>query len=605
MKLSEFFDEKANKIYHDNDYDQNSFNKDAVSLKSLAYELINNCNNDILNSANIDAKNNKTELSSNHDDKINDLNMKLCDIWRSLSSNYLKSLDCEKEKFIKNAKGIMIDVLDNKADIMKNTLVDTYPANEYEIGYDGFDIPIYEKLIYPEYTYYTYADNDASSKLNNSYLGNKINVSIYKINKSKSILFNKLDSVIPDAIKTFDIMKSFVKECDPSNINEDEIAKYKNTLSECLSAYTNKMNVLLNMVLHICKVLSLYTRKSHIDYDIEKDTLDTMHSIKTINETICKLNDLVNSSINMIDNEVIKTGKTKYDLIMENASNDEVSDAATKTIKSLWKKFVSILKNFIEILKSTVRNLIMQTSIKFGAYEKYAKNMQEKLNEIPENSSATYEMTTYEWNDSLFKLIDFSKIHNIANEILGTAYDEEHMKAKLNEFENKRFTKNNIYNYTVGKCTGIKIVGSDKVDMTTIFKRKKKTIYVTKDIANTYISNIKNIDGLISGILNNAKTTLVNSEFDNLLKTAKSKMDNKNQSAIEFKYYKTRYMVISIVQTACIDVYRKKIENIWKYIVDSKTAVDGYIKEATSKKDSKVNLESANFDINTVFTLSE
>lgn len=383
------------------------------------------------------------------------------------------------------------------------------------------------------------------------------------------------------------------------NINEFDTNKNNQTTDKMVIAPVSNDTIKNNIIdksnpsqIHCNNCLYSLTGKyiNKLDEIESRMIVDDMYGFDTIVECMMELTrDLENISI-IMENGVSKTHAAQYNILSESSDNDKVIALYESAIGTLWQTFITALKKFIIKARNLINEFTFRAVANFDYYGKWASTFEESLNNANKSTSNGKKIyiNTYDWKrENIFQMTDFSRLHEYASTIIGKATTVEDMEKKLQIYENNKFTSDDVYNYIISKCCGVSI-GNIKGDKSEIHDKiisklrgKEINIEVTSDKVNQCLKDLKSIKSHVIRYANRSRLSIMNPQFDIMLKDAEREL-NENRSDtdnIKYKYFRVRYDVFSKAQQVAFDIYHIKIRLIKDYAESCKAICKAYVSE--------------------------
>lgn len=321
--------------------------------------------------------------------------------------------------------------------------------------------------------------------------------------------------------------------------------------------------------------------KTELDELQDRIELQEMFGLNEAIELLYAFDRFLYESINNLDNIIIKEKASKYKILSETVDGEErenmITTLAESTNGSLWSSLINIISNFIERCKRVIMELPIKVASRFSLYTAFVSKYEKKLKEYDGNKTTSVNVEKmHDWDtNKLFTVPNFSKLHEFASTILGNVSDDSKMIEKLDEFSRRSWSTDDIYGYIMSKCIGVKCKGKEYA-LSAIYssiKGKEKTVSVTLNEAKKYITDLKRINSHVLSMAAKSKMSIMNPEFNVMLKDAKKQSAGDSNDSIRVRYFKERYRVLSIAQNVAFDIYFAYIKLFGEYASEMKTCL--------------------------------
>ena len=327
--------------------------------------------------------------------------------------------------------------------------------------------------------------------------------------------------------------------------------------------------------------------------DIEREiSISELNEFDDLIECIVTMDSLLESVTIMTNNNITKLHSMQYDVLSECIESDRVERMNIlyeSTIGDMWRKFIAMVSAAIEKLKNKISIMVFSAVAGFDIYGKWADSFEKKLDHKKSaahkiSSNVTFDM--HNWNISdIFTPTQFDNIGNFASIILGKATTKDDMKKKLNDFYGKSWTNDDIYKFIMEKYYPKASIGggskaSIQNDIIESIMNDKSTISIDENKVKSYLKILKDVKSNVTTFAGKSKIKMLNPEFDTLVKECKkasNEFNNEEANPVEFRYYRERYNVLSIVQQATFDIYYIKIKLVKAYVKELQSACNAYI----------------------------
>lgn len=339
------------------------------------------------------------------------------------------------------------------------------------------------------------------------------------------------------------------------------------------------------------------TKKDNSDLDDIEDQMEVedMNGMDMVIECISNIENEINSIRIQLNNDTAKAHAAQYNALTECAENER-ADAMhvlyETTISSLWQSFIDALTKFVEKVKRAAADISFKAVAYFDSYGKWATKYEEALNNATATNNGTKKyITTYKWKkDKLFQITDFSRIHEYASTILGYTTNPDEMAKKLAQYESRNWNTNQIYGYIFSKCVGLKgnfdegKAEAHKLAIDQIRGPKTNNVELSMTKIQNCIKDLKSIRSYMLKYASSSKLSLINPEFDTLLRDAKKESKNiSDQDTVRYKYYKTRYNILSQAQEVAFDIYYMKARLLKEYANSCMEICKAYTNDVTTE----------------------
>ena len=327
--------------------------------------------------------------------------------------------------------------------------------------------------------------------------------------------------------------------------------------------------------------------------DIEREiSISELNEFDDLIECIVTMDSLLESVTIMTNNNITKLHSMQYDVLSECVESDRVERMNIlyeSTIGDMWRKFIAMVSAAIEKLKNKISIMVFSAVAGFDIYGKWADSFEKKLDHkksTAHRSSTNVTFDMHNWNISdIFTPTQFNDIGNFASIILGKATTKDDMKKKLNDFYGKSWTNDDIYKFIMEKYYPKASIGggskaSIQNDIIESIMNDKSTISIDENKVKSYLKILKDVKSNVTTFAGKSKIKMLNPEFDTLVKECKkasNEFNNEEANPVEFRYYRERYNVLSIVQQATFDIYYIKIKLVKAYVKELQSACNAYI----------------------------
>ena len=366
----------------------------------------------------------------------------------------------------------------------------------------------------------------------------------------------------------------------PENI--DEINTDTNSVIDGKATQIN-----LDNTIHTLKMDDI----SDLDDIEDRIKVNDLDDFDDLSESIFEIDRELEEIGIILENGIAKAHAAQYNLLSECVGNDDIDSKLgllyETSLSSLWKSFIEALEKFIKKAKDFMSDLCFNAVAHFDLYGKWAAKYEEALKNADKSSSGgvTKKISIYDWKrEKIFQMTDFSRLHEYASTIIGKATTVEDMERKLDAYEKNNYSSDDIYNYILSKCCGLHIgvTGSKSESMKKVLnkiKGNKVETDVTRYKVDTAIADLKAVRSHVLKYASRTRFAILNPEFDVMLREAKREMSaaSSDKDNTKYKYFRTRYTVLSKAQEVAFDIYSIKIRTIKEYAKTCKEICEAYI----------------------------
>lgn len=341
----------------------------------------------------------------------------------------------------------------------------------------------------------------------------------------------------------------------------------------------------------------------------------------SIVESFYHVNEILIDSINLLETISIDAIHKQYNILCECALdsddyNDKIESLIESTGNTIIQTIIDAIKKFVLWVKRIASEIGINVSMNLVNYEKWVNSKKDILIKKADKYGSRVEVNVRNWDSGfIYSLINLKAMQAEADKIVpNTSSKSEMEKIESDIAEKYENSKEMILDvYTHALSAGIngspdsRKFTDQKMALSAVKAKMvsdSKTRYMDSDYTKKCIDILSTIKSDTSKCLAHIRASLLDPNFEQLLKNLDNAMKERadKENSTKYKYYRLRYEALTSAQNAANDLYRLKCTAMREY----SNEIYNSLKKLDSFKDKENTNESVDMNptlINNAVTL--